>query len=366
MSDVNLLPHALRRIWPGYRIAVFLPNWVGDVVMATPALRALRHHFGRTSRLVGIARPYVAGVLEGSHFLDELWHFDHRSPDQALRAKAVAGRIRRHHFHVAVLFTDNLRTAELAIGGRAKRRIGYARNGRAHLLTDPLGPPSANREWPRAVAVDYYLGIARALGCPPESPRMELATRPVDEAAASAAFVSLGLPQDGSVIALNSSGAYGGAKLWPDAHVADLARRIATELGRHALVICGPEERERARHICLAANHPRVAHIADQRVSIGLTKACLRRCAALVTTDSGPRHIAAAFGLHVIALFGPTAPEWTDTHYPRETWLRIPVDCGPCGQKICPLEHHRCMRELSVGAVLREVARALAETGATP
>lgn len=366
MSGVDLLPHAFRRLWPGYRIVIFMPNWVGDAVMATPTLRALCHHFGTVSRLVGIARPNVIGVLEGCRFLDEIWPFDHRSPDNALRAKAVAARMRRRRFHLAVLLTDNVRTAELARAGNARRRIGYARNGRDHLLTEPLGPPCANGEWPRAVAVDYYLGIARALGCPVGNPRMAIATRPQDEAGASAAFAALGLPENGSVVALNSSGAYGGAKLWPDEYFAELARRIATELGRNALIICGPEERDRARQICRAAGHPNVAHMADQDVSLGLTKACLRRCAALVTTDSGPRHIAAAFGLPVIALFGPTAPEWTDTHHPLESWLRISIECGPCQQKVCPLEHHRCMRGISVDTVMNELRRALAKTGAMP
>ncbi len=365
VPDVNLLPHAIRRLWPGYRIAVFLPNWVGDAVMATPALRAIHGHFGPASHIVGIARPTVIGALDGTRLLDEIWPFDHRSQDPSLRAKAIAERMRRRRFHLAILLIDNLRTAELASAGRARKRIGYARNGRDHLLTDPLGPPAGKGGWPRAVAVDYYLNIARALGCPPESPRMEIATRPEDDAAADRAFAELGLPGDGSVIAMNSSGAYGAAKLWPDEHFAELARRVAVELGRHSLFICGPDERGRARDISRAASHPRVVHLADRDVSLGLTKACLRRCAALVTTDSGPRHIAAALGLPVIALFGPTAPEWTDTHCPRESWLRIQVECGPCQEKTCPLGHHRCMRDLGVDGVMRALSRAVSNEAVT-
>ena len=91
---------------------------------------------------------------------------------------------------------------------------------------------------------------------------------------------------------------------------------------------------------------PAVVSLADEELSLGLSKACVRRSALLVSTDSGPRHFAAAFRVPVITLFGPTHIAWTRTYHPRAIHLFQPVPCGPCQKSICPEGHHRCMREL--------------------
>jgi heptosyltransferase-2 len=188
-----------------------------------------------------------------------------------------------------------------------------------------------------------------------ESPRLELATVPADESAADVTWKRLALPAGRHVVALNSSGAFGSAKLWPNGYFAELARKIVCATDNSVLVLCGPSEREIARDIVAAADHPRVVGLADEQLSLGLTKACVRRCRLLVTTDSGPRHFAPAFDVPVVTLFGPTHIAWSETHYARATHLQHRVDCGPCQQRVCPLGHHRCMRDLGVDEVFRAV-----------
>jgi heptosyltransferase-2 len=102
-----------------------------------------------------------------------------------------------------------------------------------------------------------------------------------------------------------------------------------------------------------------VKSLADEPVSLGLSKAIVKRAALMVTTDSGPRHFAAAFGRPVVSIFGPTHRQWTITYHPRETCVQKSVPCGPCQQRICPLGHHRCMNELSVDEVAVAAFRAL-------
>jgi heptosyltransferase-2 len=97
-------------------------------------------------------------------------------------------------------------------------------------------------------------------------------------------------------------------------------------------------------------------------VSLGLTKACVRRCSLLVTTDSGPRHFAAAFDRPVISLFGPTHIPWTSTHYLGEVCLQKAVPCGPCQKRVCPLDH-RCMNELLPAEVFAAVVDLLDRPG---
>lgn len=340
-------------------IGVFLPNWVGDVAMATPTLRALRQHFASPDRVVGIMRPYVADVLAGTDWLDETLLYDPRSRDSARRGWRFVRRLRRAKLSTVVLLTNSLRTGWLAYLSGAVERIGYVRYGRGPLLNRKLYPPREGRRLRPTPAVDYYLDLAYALGCPAESPRMELATLPADEQAADAVWAKLRLPKNERVIVFNSSGAYGAAKLWPAEYFAELARRVANAEGRRVLVICGPNEREIAREIVYRASDPRVVSLADENLSIGLSKACVRRAELLVTTDSGPRHFAAAFDVPVITLFGPTHIAWSETHYAGAVHLQREVPCGPCQQRVCPLVHHRCMRELSVDQVHASVASLL-------
>lgn len=328
--------------------------------MCTPTLRALRRHFGAEAQLIGVVRPYVADVLAGTTWLDEQLLFDRKSRDASQHPGAVWRALRERDVDTVVLLNHSLRTAWMALRSSAVRRVGYVRRARGLLLTHKLYPPRVGRKRLPVPAIDEYLQLAYALGAELESPRLELATLPADEAAADAVWHKHHLSGQ-QVVVLNSGGAYGAAKLWPSEHFGELARRIATQSNYSVLVTCGPAEREVARQIVARANHPRVVSLADEALSIGLTKACIRRGRLLVTTDSGPRFFGIAFGLPVVTLFGPTNPAWTRTHYASETVLSHSVPCGPCGRRTCPLAHHDCMRKLSVERVYAAVCEKLGE-----
>jgi heptosyltransferase-2 len=346
------------------RLAVFVPNWVGDAVMATPALRALRAHFGPTAHIVGIMKPVIAELLEGTPWLNSVWRYRRGSDDWSERPPALLWRLVRTRFDLTVHLTNDLPSVLLARLGGARAAAGYRRNRRGWLLTLGLDPPHDGRRFVPVSALDYYLRLAYALGCPPEPPVMELIASSRDEAAADAAWAAFGLGPLDPVVTLNSSGAFGSAKLWPEASCGELAVRIARDLDHAVVVLCGPGERERARRIAANAGHPRVFSLAGAAVSIGLTKAVVRRSRCLISTDSGPRHIGAAFGIPVVALFGPTEIAWSDTHYAREIRLQRAVPCGPCGQRECVEGHHDCMRGLSPSGVFEAVSAVLRGTAA--
>ena len=165
------------------------------------------------------------------------------------------------------------------------------------------------------------------------------------------------------IVCLNTGGAFGPAKSWPTGHFAMLARRLVEDADACVLVVCGPGERDSARDIVSKANHARVVSLADEPMSLGLTKACVKRSDLMITTDSGPRHFAAAFGVPVVSLFGPTHIAWTRTYHPLAIHLRQPVPCGPCQQGSCPLGHHKCMVDLSPDAVFQAARKLLDRTG---
>jgi heptosyltransferase-2 len=332
------------------RVAVFLPNWIGDAVMATPALRALRRHFAG-AHFIGVLKPYVAGVLEGAPWLDELVFLDSRGP-WSRRWPAAARALRRRPIDLAVLFPNSLRSALVAWLGGCRRRIGFARYGRSPLLTHRLAPVRDRRgRLTPSPVLDAYNRLALAAGCPRPSYRMELFTTPRDEAAADAVWAAARLGNYPEVVCLNPGAAFGSAKFWPTDHFARLARDLADWRGSGVLVLCGPAEREAARQVVERAAHPAVHSLADHPSSIGLTKACVRRCDLLVTTDSGPRHFGVAFDRPVVTLFGPTHVAWTETYHARSVHLQKRVPCGPCQLRTCPLDH-RCMTELTPGEVL--------------
>jgi heptosyltransferase-2 len=338
-------------------IAVFLPNWIGDVVMATPALRALRSHF-RGARILGILKPYVAGVIDGCDWFDELLLAQGGAWSQGITA--IAWKLRQAQIDLAVLFPNSFRVAWTAWLAGCQRRVGYARYGRARLLTDAL-PPERGPDGRRLISpiLDAYNRLVEYLGCPPPGREMELFTTPADESAADRVWERGGLARHPEVICLNPGAAFGSAKHWPAEYFAWLARQLVQQRGCGVLVLCGPAERDQAQEIKARASLPAVESLADLAegpegpgLSVGLTKACVRRCDLLITTDSGPRHFAAAFDRPVVTLFGPTHIAWTETYFPRAIHLQKQVECGPCQQRVCPLDH-RCMKDLLPDEVFR-------------
>lgn len=341
------------------KLGVFLPNWIGDAAMATPALRALREHLGSRARVTGIMRPPIGELLEGTAWLDSRILFDPRG-NGALRGWRFFRALRAERFDVVLLLTNSLRTALWAVASGARRRVGFVRYGRGPLLTDKLHFPRDGGKYAPYSALDGYMQLAQAVGCRAPDPRLELTTTAADERSADETLGRLALTNDAPLVVLNSGGAFGPSKLWPTPYFAALARRVATDLECNVLVLCGPREREVAADIARGAAHPRVASLAAEAVGIGLSKACIRRAALVVTTDSGPRHIAAAFDVPVITLFGPTDPAWSENRFARDEHLQLDLPCAPCQQRVCPLGHHQCMRNLTIDDVFRAVERDLA------
>lgn len=337
------------------KTAIVLPNWIGDAAMATPTLRAISQRFGSHAEIIGVMRPYVAEVLEGTSWLDQCILYDPKSTDGSLSSWSLVRHLRSMKLDSIVMLTNSLRTGVNSWLGGARQRVGYVRNGRGALLTDKLYAPREGRHFSPISAVDYYLELAKHLGCENTSRDLELATTEANEEAANGVWEKLGLDKDVDTVVLCPGSAFGPAKHWPTEHFADLATKIVDTQGCNVLVACGPAERDIAREIVRYAGRNQIVSLADEPLSIGLTKACLRRSRLAVATDSGPRHLAAGFGVPTVALFGSTDARWSLNYNPREIRLNETVPCGPCAKRVCPLEHHRCMKELRVDRVFDAV-----------
>ncbi len=336
------------------RILVIVPNWVGDVVMATPALNALRRRFG-DARIVHLMRPYVADVLSGTDFCDEQLFWPSGAGDERGGFWALVGRLRRQRFDVAALLTNSFRSALIARLAGARRRIGYSRDGRGFLLTDRLKPAKTGGVFIPVPALDYYSDLARHLGCEDVSDQMILATSAEDEAA-----VNRRLAADSDarpLVVLNPGASFGPAKCWPSEKYAALADMLTARHGVRVVASLGPKEGDIAKRLESSARESLdVFH--DPPLGLGPLRALIKRCSLLITNDTGPRHFAAAFNVPVVTVYGSSDPAWTVTRFSKERSVRLNLDCQPCMNRVCPHGHHDCMETLGPELVL-EAAEAL-------
>ncbi len=337
------------------RILICVPNWIGDAVMATPTLAALRDHYPE-AHLAWLVRPYVAPVLEPAPEADEVLHWGGSS---GLRGWPLVRRLRSERYDLGVLLTNSFRSAWLFFAGGVRERVGYARDGRGLLLSRRLRAPRQAGHYLPTPAITYYFELARLLGAADRPLEMTLHTSPADEAAADGVYRSLEL-EPASTLILAPGAAFGMAKCWPPDRFAEVARRARDEKGLRSLVLCSPDELPVARAIVEGSGGAAAIPPAP-RPGLSVVKALVRRARAMVTNDSGLRHVAAAFDVPVVAIFGPTHVQWTETWFARETKLQARVPCGPCQQPRCPEGHLRCMMEIAPEQVFDAFGGLLAE-----
>ncbi|MEO6434897.1 MAG: lipopolysaccharide heptosyltransferase II [Tepidisphaeraceae bacterium] len=341
------------------RILVVQPSWVGDAVMATPTLRALRELYP-TAHISYLLRRYVKPVYEGMPWADRL--ITYRTGKT--RAKAgkgtfdLAGRLRAGKFDLAVLLPNSFKSALICKVAGIDRIIGYERDGRGFLLSDKLLPVKERGKFIPSPIVKYYMGIAHYLGSKNKDLRLELFVTESERREAQEVLVKTGLdpainrPAAGGfapLIILNLGAQYGAAKCWLPEYFAQLGDRFVEELGATVMISAAPKERAIVEAIVRQMKHAPV-DLSGAGMTLGAMKEIVRRCDLMVTNDTGPRHIAAAFDVPVVTVFGPTHPQWTEIDYAKERQVAVKVFCGPCQKKTCPLDH-RCMTRVTPGMV---------------
>ncbi len=346
---------------------MFLPNWVGDVVMASPLLRSLRAG-APDARIVYVGRPGALAVLEGCAWCDAMIADESKRPPRLRNTLRTIRRLRSERAEVALLLPNSLRSAMTARLARAKRRIGYARDGRSWLLTDRLEPRRNEAgAFVPVPTIDYYAQLLSPLGLSLDRRAMELPLSPADAAQADAILQEAGYDPAKPMVMLNPGAAFGLSKLWPAERYAKTADALIEKHNAQIIINAAPNIAERSLATTVAENMRQqpLLNFARRDNSLGLVKALLKRCDLLITNDTGARHIAAAMGSAVVTIFGSTDPVWAQIDYPRERIIRIDVPCSPCQQKFCPLpngaDRMRCLTGISVESVLAAAEELLAD-----
>ena len=346
-------------------IAIILPRWVGDLVMSTPMIRAVRQHFGKSAKLTAVVKPLFQDILAGTNWFDEFIAYDRHSKKQESGFQQAASALRSDRPDIALLIPNSLSSAALAWWGGCRRRVGYARHGRRLLLTDPLFPVRHGGQVEVLSTAQHSMDLAERIGVPRQPLELELETLPRDEeimdSLMSRFFDGWTQSNGQPLFVFNDNAAYGPAKSWGGERFVSLARQLLQSYPDGRIIVhCGPGERDDARSLELSLNDSRVRSLADvDKLPFGLSKALLRRASIVITTDSGPRHIAAAFRTPTVVLHGPMDPRLGMSDHKNLIELRKELPCSPCGQRTCPLEHHDCMVRLSVDDVAHATSELL-------
>ncbi len=328
------------------KILVRATNWVGDAVMSIPALEALRARWPEAEIAIA-GRDQIVGLYRGQPFADRLIELGAAGRGAPVATERAAAELRRERFDLGIVLPNSFASAWLMWRAEARRRVGYAREGRRWLLTNPIPVPRRGAIPPHECY--YYLELLRRAGWLGELPTVERARLQVDPEAAAGADEKLrAAGATGQRIALAPGASYGAAKCWPAERYAAVADRLAGELGAVIVLFGTPAEREIGERIA-GAMRSRPVNLVG-RTSVAELPALLAACRLFLGNDSGAMHVAAAVGLPVAAIFGSTDPEGTAPLTPQRMIARHPVSCSPCFLRYCPVDH-RCMTRIGVDEV---------------
>jgi len=317
---------------------VIAPQWIGDAVMTEPLLRRLR---ARGERLTVGALPWVAPVYRAMPQVDAVIEFPFQHGGLQLRERRALGRQLHGCFDSAYVLPNSLKSALLPFLAAIPRRIGYLGEARVGLLTHRLKNP---KDKPPMVA--FYSALSGEAGVESDRPRLQLPAAQVD-----AVLAQQGLARGGYVV-MAPGAEYGPAKRWP--HFGGLAARLD-----RPVVLLGSGKDAELCDAILAQAPARCRNLAG-KTSLMEAFALIAGAGSVVSNDSGLMHVAAAFGVPQVALFGSSSPLHTPplNDAARVVWLkqdpdyRPPLDCAPCFQRECPLGHFRCLNDVSPERVL--------------
>jgi heptosyltransferase-2 len=336
------------------RLVIRAPNWLGDAVMALPAMGVVR-------RALPDAQIAIAAIPSIAPLFSETTNAAQNElmvvADPRAEAKALSGGA----FDAALLLPNSFRSALTARCARVPERWGYAAAFRRFLLTR-----SASRPRTKVHQSVYYLELVRALGfdAPQEPPRIRV--RPETAVRAGKILAEHSIPIDARLVGYAPGAAYGHGKRWPPERVCELIRRLSRGAGVISVLFGAAGDREAGREI--ESSLPpdvRVVNLIG-RTDLRLLAGLVARCAGFVSNDSGAMHLAGALGVPLVAIFGPTDERVTaplggiadDGRAVEPDVLTHPVFCRPCMLRDCPIDH-RCMKGITVDAVFAAVERRL-------
>jgi heptosyltransferase-2 len=332
------------------KILIRSPNWVGDAVLAIPAMKAIRERFPRAEITV-LVRPWVAGLFTSATFIDNVWREE--KPTSFGDWKRIVRDVRNRQFDLAVLLPNSFESALMMFLGRIPQRVGYATEGRRWMLTSSIAPGKDAKH-----QVQYYLDLVKVVSATVQNPSIQIEATSEERQNARKLLNAEGITNETAFLVVNPGAAYGAAKRWPEDRFAAAADVLSEKLGLAVALIGSATEASIATQIRDRMKMP--AAVLSGKTSLETLIGVLAESSLLVTNDSGPMHIAAALGVPTVAVFGSTDDRVTGPWGPRTRVVKHAVECSPCLLRECPIDH-RCMSRVSVDDVCT-AARELLES----
>ena len=331
------------------RILVINVNWLGDVIFSTPALRALRQD-SPDAYIACLVVAHCEDVLKNNPRINDIIVYDEYGKHRSLWAKVKFIRyLRKKRFDEVYVLHPSLRRAMIGFLAGIPRRIGYSTKNRECLLTEVIPAPDVPMH-----KIDYFLNIITACGIKDQGRECEFFVDGADEKKAVDLMREAGIGEKKSFVLLNPGGNWD-MKRWPAANFSRLADMIQEQTA--AKVVIGGAKKDIHLAEEIAAGMKTSSVLLTGKTTLQQLAAVMKRAGCVVSADSGPMHISAAVGANTIALFGPTAPEYSGpVGKGKVVILRKDVGCAvPCYVEEC--KDRRCMNAVTPEAVFDNVLK---------
>jgi heptosyltransferase-2 len=343
------------------RVLVKEVNWLGDLVMTVPALRAVRAAYPHAALAV-LVRAELASFFDGFAWLDEVIPHRIGSGWQGVRDQAaLTAGLRRRAFDLAIVLPRSFQSALWMALARVPRRVGFSADGRAPLLTKRAKRGGAVLS--KHQAHDYLYLLEATLGITGDASQQAIDVAPAHRQA-MAEWLAQRRRGAARLVGLAVAAAYGPAKEWPPERFAVLIDRLAESLDAECVLLGTPGERERCAAVAAATR--RGALIAAGETGVGQAAALLSLCDGFIGNDSGAMHLAAAVGIPTVGIFGSTRPARTGPRGPRTAVVHHFIECSPCLERTCRFGHYDCLRRVTVDEVYARFAELLGPAPLAP
>ncbi len=327
------------------KVLFFKPGAIGDLLHTLPALKALKQKYPAAVVTV-VVSPGLDSLIQGTPVADRVLVFDKTKFKNSFRCFIEFGlRLRAEHYDFFVDMQPSARSFLLRQICGAKHALVYRKQKRS------------GRGERRLHAVDNFMETLGPAGIAESVAKIELPLRGEAVRSVDLFVRKAGLGGSGPLIALNCSvGAARPARNWLPERFSLLADRLIGELGAVVVFVGGKEDQEQVRSVM--AGMKEAAFSATGKLSIDESAALLARCSCLVSSDTGPLHLATAVGTRVVGLFGSTDPLRTGPVGTGHRVLMKNLPCAPCEEKNCPLGTRACMDAIGVEDVFQAVRKA--------
>ena len=328
------------------RILIRAVNWVGDAVMTTPAISAVRESFPG-AQITLLANPLVAPLFSPHSAVDRVMTFDRNGRHSGIAGRfRLAGELCKQDFELAIILPNSFDSAIAPFLAGIPARLGKSSDGRSFLLTGRYHPQTTGT---CGHEVAYYLDLLRFFDISGQATAPQLMITAEEERETSALLADHGIQADEFLIGINPGAAYGSAKRWYPDRFAETARQLAAKWSAKVVIFGGSGETDIASDIEQQLEG-RCLNLAGA-TSVRQLMALIKRCNFFVTNDSGPMHIAAALDVPLVAIFGATDHTGTAPYTDKAVIVRKDCDCAPCKLRECPTDH-RCMTSVSADDVV--------------